>query len=281
MSRKTVLITGSSTGIGRATAEYFQQQGWNVAASMRTPDKETTLNKLPNVICPSLDVTKTDSIALAIKKTQEKFGAIDVLVNNAGYGLTGPFEGATDEQIRRQFDTNVFGLMAVTHALLPHLRERKQGVVVNVASMGGRLVFPLYSVYHSTKWAVEGFSDSLRFELEPLGIQVKIIEPGAIKTDFYNRSSDSTANQSPADYKAFAELAMGNMKKVGDKGITPTVVAKAIFRAATEDGKQLRYPVGLDAKMLLKVRRFVSDSIYASIVKSAVLKRNRVSRVMP
>lgn len=273
MTTKTVLITGSSTGIGRATAEYFQNQGWKVAATMRTPAKESKLNKLENVLCPALDVTKSSTIQSAIDETMKAFGCIDALVNNAGYGLLGPFEGATDEQIRRQFDTNVFGLMAVTRALLPHFRQRKQGVVINVASMGGRLTFPLYSLYHGTKWAVEGFSESLRFELEPFNVQVKIVEPGAIKTDFYDRSNDSTEASSPHDYHSFTKLAMDNMNKAGAKGISPNVVAAAIFRAASDGSTRLRYPVGPDAKRLLMLRRFLSDSIYSSIVKSVVLKR--------
>lgn len=269
---KTVLITGSSTGIGRAAAEYFQKQGWNVAASMRTPSKETTLNTLSNVICPALDVTKTESIQAAIAETIKSFGSIDVVVNNAGYGLNGPFEGASDEQIRRQFETNVFGLMAVTREVLPHFRGRKAGVVVNVASMGGRLTFPLYSVYHSTKWAVEGFSESLRFELEPLGIRVKIIEPGAIKTDFYERSNDSTSATAPDEYNAFQGKAMARMKKAGNKGIAPVKVAEAIFKASTDDSSKLRYPVGPDATSLLLMRRGLPDGVYAKMIGGALMK---------
>jgi NAD(P)-dependent dehydrogenase (short-subunit alcohol dehydrogenase family) len=274
MTQKTVFITGSSSGIGRSTAEYFQKKGWNVAATMRSPQKENVLTNLPNVICPALDVKQSASIESAILQTTQRFGAIDVVVNNAGYGLTGPFEGATEQQIRRQFETNVFGLMAVTRSMLPHFRARQQGVFVNVASMGGRLTVPLYSVYHSTKWAVEGFSESLRFEVEPLGIRIKIIEPGAIKTDFYDRSNDSTIDQSPPAYKAFTELAMSNMHKAGMQGTLPAIVAKAIYAAATDHSAKLRYPVGADAKALLALRRFVSDSTYASIVKSSVLKKN-------
>ncbi len=184
MTNKTVLITGSSSGIGKATVLRFQQAGWNVAATMRSPEKEAELGKLEGIALVRLDVTSEDSIAAAIGETIQRFGAIDVVVNNAGYGLVGPFEASTPEQVRRQFETNVFGLMNVVRAVLPHIRERRAGVIVNVASMGGRITFPLYSPYHGTKWAVEGFSEGLQFELEQFGIRVKIIEPGAIKTDF-------------------------------------------------------------------------------------------------
>ena len=270
--KKTVLITGSSTGIGRAAVKYFQEQGWNVAATMRTPSKEQELNQLSNVICPSLDVTSEASIHSAIESAIQKFGRIDAIVNNAGYGLTGPFEGATEEQIRKQFETNVFGLMRVTRAILPYFRSQKSGVIVNVASMGGRIVFPLYSLYHGTKWAVEGFTESLRFELEPLGIRVKIVEPGAIKTDFYDRSNDSTLSHSPHDYQAAAGIAFQNMNKAGASGTDPSVVAKAIFRAASDGSKKLRYPVGPDAKVLLWLRRFISDSLFAKMVRMTVYK---------
>jgi NAD(P)-dependent dehydrogenase (short-subunit alcohol dehydrogenase family) len=272
MTTKTVLITGCSTGIGHATAEYFQQQGWNVAATMRTPAKAKKLARLKNVICPALDVTKAESIKAAVDKTIKTFGAIDVVVNNAGYGLTGPFEGADEAQIRRQFDTNVIGMMAVTRALLPHFRQQQQGCVVNIASVGGRVTFPLYSLYHSTKWAVEGFSESLRYELAPLNIQVKIIEPGAIKTDFYDRSNDSTDAAAPDDYQAYSKRVMGNLNALGQKGSPPSDVAATIFRAASDGSSRLRYPVGMDAKALLLLRRLTSDTVYSEIIKTAMIR---------
>lgn len=270
---KTVLITGSSTGIGRATALYFQKQGWNVAATMRTPAKETALHRLPNVICPALDVTDEASIRAAIDETLKKFGAIDVLVNNAGYGLTGPFESVSEEQIKRQFETNVFGLMRVTRVLLPYFRERRSGLVVNLSSMGGRIVFPFYSLYHSTKWAVEGFTESLRFELEPLGVRVKLIEPGAIKTDFYERSNDNSFVGAPGDYKELTDVAFANMNKAGAEGSRPETVAAMVFKAANDRSAKIRYPVGKNAAPLLFVRRLVPDSWFAALVRSQVFKR--------
>src|SRR5688500_4725794 len=164
MNQKTVLITGSSTGIGRATAQYFQKQGWNVAASMQNPDKETYLNELPNVICPALDVTSEESVIATLNEIILTFGRIDLAINNAGYGLTGPFECTTEEQIKRQFETNVFGLMRVTRLILPHFRRNHSGMIINISSVEGRMIFPYYSLYHGTKWAVEGFTESLRFE---------------------------------------------------------------------------------------------------------------------
>jgi NAD(P)-dependent dehydrogenase (short-subunit alcohol dehydrogenase family) len=240
---------------------------------MRTPQKELEVHSLENTICPALDVTSEASVQAAVAAVLQRFGKIDAVVNNAGYGLTGPFEGATEEQIRRQFDTNVFGLMNVMRAVLPHLRNQKSGVVVNVASMGGRLVFPLYSLYHATKWAVEGFTESLRFELEPLGIRVKIIEPGAISTDFYDRSNDSTLSRSPGEYQEEAAVAFKNMNRAGKDGTSPEKVAKAIFQAANDTSPRLRYAVGSDAKALLWLRRFISDSVFARLVRATVYRR--------
>lgn len=268
---KTVLITGSSTGIGRETALYFQKKGWNVAATMRTPSKEIVLNKLENTIVPSLDVMDSKSIREAIQSTISKFGKIDAIVNNAGYGLVGPFEGASESQIKKQYDTNVFGLMNVMREMLPHFRTNKNGVFVNVASMGGRVVFPYYSLYHGTKWAVEGFTESLRFELEPLGIRVKIVEPGAIKTDFYERSMDNTMATSPIEYKALCDKAFANYEKSSSGATLPEKVAKVIFKAADDGSKKLRYAVGPDAKSLLFLRNILPDGIYAKMIKLALL----------
>jgi NAD(P)-dependent dehydrogenase (short-subunit alcohol dehydrogenase family) len=272
-ARKTVLITGSSTGIGRATALHFQRKGWNVAATMRSPEKEKELAQLPNMVCPKLDVVDSASVQSAIREVVQKFGSIDVLVNNAGYGLSGPFEGMTESQINRQFETNVFGLMRVIRTVIPHFRAKKSGVIINISSIGGRVAFPFYSVYHATKWAVEGFTESLRFELEPFGIRVKLVEPGAIKTDFYNRSSDSSVLASPADYKDLTDVAFANMNRVGDAGALPEEVAAVIFKAATSTNTKLRYPVGKDAKPMLFFRPFLSDGLFASVVRSQVFKK--------
>ena len=270
---KTVLITGSSSGLGRAAAILFQKMGWNVAATMRNPEKEKELNTLNRVLCLRLDVTAPGSIDSAIQTSVEKFGGIDVLVNNAGYGLTGPFEGISEEQIRRQFETNVFGLMRVTRSVLPVMRAKKAGIIINISSVGGRVAFPYYSIYHATKWAVEGFSESLRFELEPLGIRIKIIEPGAINTDFYTRTDDSATNQSPTDYKELTDIALPNMNHMGKSGSSPEEIAKSIYEAANHSGLRLRFPAGMDAKSLLFLRRFITDRFYASIVRSQVFKR--------
>jgi len=148
---KVVFITGASSGIGRETAKLFQAKNWKVAATMRSPEKEEDLQKIVDLRCLRLDVTDINSIKAAINETLERFGRIDAVVNNAGFAVVGPFEAATPEQIKKQFDTNVFGLMNVCREILPYFREQKRGFIVNIASVGGRVTFPLYSLYNSTK----------------------------------------------------------------------------------------------------------------------------------
>ncbi len=271
--KKTVLITGSSTGIGRATALYFQKRGWNVAATMRTPAKEKELSQLPGVTCIALDVNRADSIRQGLEEAISAFGKLDAVVNNAGYALNGPFEAYTQEQIRRQFETNVFGLMEVCRQVLPHFRTHRSGTLVNIASMGGRLTFPLYSSYHSTKWAVEGFSESLHYELRPLGIRVKIVEPGAIKTDFMERSADVVTADGLPDYKQFVDVATANYNHAGNNGAPSSLVAESIFKAASDSSDRLRYTVGTDARGLLAVRGLIPESWFYSLIRSIVLRK--------
>lgn len=265
--KKTVFITGSSTGIGKASALLFLEQGWNVVATMRSPEKEMELNKHPNCLVTKLDVHDEASIQNSIHEAIKKFQKIDVLVNNAGYGLVGAFEGMSSEQIKNQFETNVFGLMNVSRAILPHFRENKNGTIINIASVGGKVTFPLYSVYHATKFAVEGFSESLQYEVEKFNIKIKIVEPGAIKTDFYTRSTDRKLDLLPSDYKNFVDHTLKATDEAGNRGSKPSVVAQTIFKAANDNSFKMRYPSGIDAKFLLCARKFMSDRFYQKLVR--------------
>jgi len=267
---KVILITGASSGIGKETAKLFQTKNWKVAATMRVPEKAEDLQKIADIECFRLDVTDIDSIKSAINDTIEKFGRIDAVVNNAGYGLIGAFEAATQEQIEKQFQTNVFGLMNVCREILPYFRKQKRGTIVNVASVGGRITFPLYSLYHATKWAVEGFSESLQYEVEPFGIKIKIIEPGPIKTDFYDRSQDLTRKEGLTAYDLFIDKALPNMQKAGADAPDGSIVAQTIYEAITDGTKKMRYSV--NTKGILTARKFLPDSLFFRIVRGAILK---------
>jgi NAD(P)-dependent dehydrogenase (short-subunit alcohol dehydrogenase family) len=269
---KTVLITGASTGIGLATAKLFQQQGWNVVATMRSPEKDTVLSNLANVLCLAVDVTAVETIHAAIDRAIAQFGTIDVVVNNAGYALIGAFEACEMAEIRRQFETNVFGLMEVSRAILPHFRLRKQGILVNVASIGGRSAFPIYSPYHATKWAVEGFSESVQYELRQFNIKVKIIEPGPIKTDFYGRSITVAKQAGLTAYDDYVARTLPNLNRAGETGSPPEVTAQVIYRAATDSSWKLRYPAGGNAGFLLGLRKLLPDAWFTALMRRGIEK---------
>ena len=267
---KVVLVTGASTGIGKETVKLFQTKNWKVAATMRTPEKAEDLQKIVDVECIRLDVTDIDSIKAAIAETLAKFGRIDAVVNNAGFAVVGPFEAATEEQIQQQFQTNVYGLMNVCREILPYFREQKRGTIVNVASMGGRITFPLYSLYHATKWAVEGFSEALQFEVREFNIKIKIIEPGPIKTDFYDRSQSLAKKEGLTAYDNFVARALPNLQKAGETGPDGILVAQVIYDAVTDEGWRMRYPA--NSRLVLAARRLLPDRLFFPIVRKAVLK---------
>ncbi|HSK74564.1 MAG TPA: SDR family oxidoreductase [Pyrinomonadaceae bacterium] len=267
---KVILITGASSGIGKETAKLFQTKNWKVAATMRSLEKAEDLQRIADIECFRLDVTDSDSIKSAINETLDKFGRIDAVVNNAGYGLIGAFEAATQEQIEKQFQTNVFGVMNVCREILPYFREQKKGIIVNVASVGGRITFPFYSLYHATKWAVEGFSESLHYELEQFNIRVKIIEPGPIKTDFYDRSQDVTRKEGLTAYDYMLDKAIPNMQKAGADAPDGSIVAQTIYEAVTDGSKKLRYSV--NTKGILTARKLLPDNLFFSIVRNAIFK---------
>ena len=267
LMKKTIFITGTSTGIGRATVRHFSDKGWQVAATMRHPEKETELQNWPGVKVYALDVTRPATVEQAIQAAITDAGSIDVICNNAGYGAIGIFEKATDEQIRKQFDTNVFGCMNVIRAILPHFRSRQKGIIINITSMGGQLTFPIYSLYHSTKFAMEGFSESLAFELRPLGITVKCIEPGAIKTDFYSRSQELFHNDNIPGYENYEQAVYKNTQSAATHASAPEAVAATIFRAATDGRRKLRYTTDMQGALLLAVKRLLPDAWFCGLVR--------------
>ena len=268
---KTIVITGSSSGIGKATAKHFAAQGWKVAATMRKPENETELNQIENVSLYALDVTNEASIANATQQIIGDLGTVDVVLNNAGYGLMGAFEAATPEQVRDQFDTNVFGLMDVTRAFLPHFRANKAGLFLNVSSIGGLITFPMISLYHSSKWAVEGFSESLSYELGELGIQVKIIEPGGVATDFGGRSMSMAMKEGLTDYDELGAKIQAAFANSGLGASTAEFLAESIYNAATDGKAQLRYIIGPDAEQMYGMRQEHGDDAFIAGMKQRML----------
>lgn len=266
--KKTIFITGASSGIGKATAKLFQSKGWNVIATMRNPENEKELRALDNVLVAKLDVLDLDSIQKAFEEGVQKFGSVDVVLNNAGYGAYGPLEAFSREKIIRQFNTNVIGLLDVTQTFLPHFRQNKKGIIINISSIGGKITFPLGSLYHGTKFAVEGISESLNYEVEAFGGQVKIIEPGMIATDFGGRSFDFSNDGTIAEYQNIVTALMTAMPTMAENASPASVVADVIFEAATDGKKQLRYTAGEDAKILVANRQQYDDATFIGGIKS-------------
>lgn len=265
---KTILITGASSGIGKATAKFFNDKGWNVIATMRSPEKETELSELQNTLVTRLDVLDLNSIKSSINEGIEKFGKIDVLLNNAGYGAWGPLETFPRENLVRQFDTNVIGLLDVTQAILPHFRANKDGVLINVSSIGGKMTFPLGSLYHGTKFAVEGITEALSYEIAEFGAKAKIVEPGAIATDFGGRSFDFQNDESVEEYLPITQKVM-NMFQTGpsDRYSPASLVAEVIYEAATDGSNKLRYRAGADAETILDNREKMDDETFLNNMK--------------
>ena len=265
-----VLITGASSGIGKETAKLFQTKDWKVAATMRSPESSEDLQRIADIETFRLDVTDAESVKAAVAAVIEKFGRIDAVVNNAGYGLLGAFEAATPEQIERQFRTNVYGVFNVCREIIPYFREQKRGTIVNITSLGGRVAFPFSSLYNATKFAIEGFTESLQYELEPFKIRLKLIEPGPIKTDFYGRSQDVTRKEGLHIYDHRLEPFMEFMNKGGNDAPDGSAVAQVIYDAVTDDSKKLRYPI--NTKGLLAFRRILPHGAYTFLTKKIFLK---------
>ena len=260
--KKTLLITGASSGIGKAAARRFQAEGWNVIATMRSPERETELTALDGVLVTRLDVQDVASIGAAVDAGLQRFERIDALLNNAGYGAYGPLEATPLDKVRRQFDVNVMGVLATTQAVLPHLRRQRSGVIVNVSSIGGKITFPLGTLYHGTKFAVEGLSEALHYELLPLGIRVRIVEPGMVKTDFSGRSFDFSNDPALTEYQPLVGAFMSALGPMAANASHPDRVADVIFRAATDEGDRLRYEAGPDAEQMLGARRASDDAAF-------------------
>jgi len=270
--KKVAIVTGSSSGIGYETALVLARNGFHTFATMRNLDKasallDTSKREKLELSAIKLDVTDEKSVHDAIKSIKSDAGRIDVLVNNAGYGLTGSLEDLLMSEIKAQYETNVFGLIRVTQAVLPIMREQKSGIIVNISSIGGKMAMPLSSPYIGTKFAVEGLSESIAYDLEPFGIKVVIIEPGAIKTNFGTGMVVAKKNLNPSSpyFKQMQKL-QGALGLLLENGSQPARVAEVILNAVTTPNPHLRYTVCDDAAMLAQKRRELSDLEFQKLV---------------
>jgi NAD(P)-dependent dehydrogenase (short-subunit alcohol dehydrogenase family) len=257
---KAIFITGASSGLGLATAKLFASKDWKVIASMRDPKKEKELGNISGVTLMALDVTDPRAIERVAEQVVAS-GGVDVVFNNAGYGLAGALEALTDEQIVRLVNTNMLGAIRTTKAFIPHFREKRAGLFINTTSLGGLVAFPFNSIYHATKWAIEGWSESMAFELNQFGIGIKTIEPGGVRTDFFSRSLDT--GQHPA-YDALVNKFMGTITdpKQMETYSSPEQIAEVVYEAATDGKDQLRYVAGADAKAMYAMRLQLGEEAF-------------------
>ncbi|MDO9369355.1 MAG: SDR family oxidoreductase [Sphingopyxis sp.] len=269
----TILITGCSSGFGRATAKRFADAGWNVVATMRNTQSAGDLAERENILVTPLDVQDRESITAAIAAGIARFGAIDALVNNAGFGLHGIFEETPRDKVMEQFDVNLFGAMDTIRAILPHFRERKAGAIVNISSGAGVFALPASTLYNSSKFALEGFSEALAYELAPLGIIVKIVEPGGVlETGFLNRANEERDSTSKiADYTAVSAAVAEIFKNLAAdrQETTSAQVADVIFTAVTDGTDQMRYIATPDIVELVKLRREAGEDAYMQAMRDA------------
>lgn len=243
---KTIVITGASSGIGKATAKYFIKKGWQVAATMRQPEREQELNHLAHVELFQLDVTDEDSINRAFDEIKGNYGTIDAFFNNAGYCLFGPLELSTPEQIKQTLEVNLVGATLVIRKFIPLLRENGGGTILATSSVGGRVSLPLTPTYHAAKFGLEGLVEGLSYELYPFNINCKVLEPGGIKTDFWGRSAVTAPGLNNSPYAKDAEPYIKQMTQVdpqNDHRADPIEVAKVAYEAITDGKRKWRYPV--------------------------------------
>jgi len=273
-NEKVALVTGGSRGIGFVTSTILASNGFLTYASMRNLDKEKEIRlvvdkeKIP-LKTIQLDVTDSNSVHNAIKSIVEQSGRIDVLVNNAGYGLVGAFEELGIEEIKQQYETNLFGVIRVTQAVLPIMRKQKSGIIVNMSSGAGRFGYPNGSAYVSTKFALEGLTESVAYEVEPFGIKIVLVEPGFVRTNFSNvvaKKSQSTNSQ----YSKMTEKMAASIEQMKLKSSPPELVANVVLEVVTSKNPNLRYLAGKDVEKWMEQKKNMSDEQFFSMIKQSL-----------
>jgi NAD(P)-dependent dehydrogenase (short-subunit alcohol dehydrogenase family) len=277
--QKVAIVTGSSSGIGYATSLLLARNGFHTYATMRNIGRSADVQdiaykeRLPLEVI-QLDVNDDASIRDSIEKVESENERIDVLVNNAGYGLVGAFEDLSVEEIKSQFETNFFGVIRLTQQILPIMRKQKSGTIVNISSGAGRIGFPGMSAYVSSKFALEGLSESMSYELEPFGIKVVIIEPGVIRTNFKKNSvmsKKSLDNSSISPYSSIIQKMDASISSIIEHATPPEEVAKAILHAVTSNNPELRYLVGNDMIMMAETKKSMSDEDFRKMMMQSII----------
>ena len=276
---KVAIVTGSSSGIGYATSLLLARNRFHTYATMRNIEKSADIQEIANkerlpLQVIQLDVNDDASIRNSIKRVERENERIDVLVNNAGYGLVGAFEDLSVEEIKSQFETNFFGVIRLTQQVLPIMRKQKSGTIVNVSSGAGRIGFPGMSAYVSSKFALEGLSESMSYELEPFGIKVVIIEPGVIRTNFKKNSvmsKKSLDNSSISPYSSIIQKIDSSISSMVEHATPPEEVAKAILHAVISNNPELRYLVGNDMIMMAETKKSMSDEDFRKMMMQSII----------
>jgi NAD(P)-dependent dehydrogenase (short-subunit alcohol dehydrogenase family) len=274
-NQKVAVVTGSSSGIGHETALILARNNYLTYATMRNLDKSSNLKKVAakenidsKIRFTQLDVTSDNSVTNAIQTITAEAGRIDVLVNNAGYGLTGAFEDLSIDEIKSQYETNVFGLIRVTQAVLPTMRKQGSGIIVNISSGAGRFGYPTGSAYVSTKFAVEGLTESMSYEVEPFGIRTVLVEPGVIRTNFFGGMTIAKKSQNPnSPYSPMMKDMESSIGKMVENGSTPDYVAKIVLEAVSSSTPKLRYLAGKDVEQWMESKKKMSDEEFHSMMK--------------
>lgn len=277
--QRVAVVTGSSSGIGLETSLAFARNGFHTYATMRNLEDGSrhimdiaTKENLP--LQPvQLDVNNDKSVKDAINRIVKEKGRIDIVINNAGYDLAGAIEEISYDDMKAQFETNFFGAVKVMKSVIPIMRNQRNGKIVNITSIGGRVAIPFHSIYHATKFALEGLSESIQYELEPFGIKIILIEPGTVRSDFWKNMK--TAATKPSGSESTTDLPYSQMKikiaeslkQVAENGLHPSEVAKAILDATTSDNPDFRYLVGKDATMTIEIRKNMSDREFGNSIK--------------
>lgn len=274
---RTVLITGASTGFGRLTALTFQRGGWNVVATMRSPEGESELTSLPNTLVVRLDVRERASVDAAVDQAVGRFGAIDVLVNNAGHGTRGFLEEASESEMYEQFDANVFGMMRTIQSVTPHMRAAGSGVIINISSISGIFGSHLNSLYSASKFAVHGLTESLAHELSLFGIDVKVISPGIFETNFLTNLKKLSGNPKE-ELRRYTdiddELMAASRQRMANEGGTPSnpqEVADRIYEGATTD-TPVTSMVGSDAVAIQELKTTMTEPDFMALIRSGTMQ---------